>query len=937
MRFDERLKFYLDQKTKDHLFEMAAKERLQLETIKNLALEIKQRGATGASRDQAGFNVIYGDMQRMVADYSAELDAILAILDEIQALSQTLDQEKRHELLEQFGDLKDRLVAVIDSRTIYKKSMGTTTYKTSLMREYNVEVDSLLRMYNRLEKFERTASTRSDTSAVRLAREQKQKLQTILATVQSETGVAPKVSSAYLSEVDEILKLLTELDKLERPSARRSLDTAIAAEQLRRELVRHLDRNLMALLGISGPAGNRPTLEETFQTWRVNQFATHETRRMKYAIVKKNLLETGTVKERSRMLNRDLMDALLNYASERYEVADLQLAMIMADYRPYFSNWEAVQFYRTECLYARGIFAEASTAFEQLLRDYPAGKFRATALLRLLTMAQHLNQVEAFFSYYRQLESLSPAPAEKMLERARYLAGYYQLKLGHYGAADSTLRLISGPKTMAGGGKYAQAARYLRGIAQANRGNLNSAMASFKEAAGSEALPWSGVQQTSIRNHALLRMGYLHYERGEYADASKYFDQVSRGAEQHEQSMLGKAWALVKQDSVGRAVTQLRTLTQGNLVSDYVYEALVLSAHCKRLLSQPQAAMRDLRYVTSARGILELSRDYNEERNQIVAQMNELDRMEREALEHQDQSLYDLVSKARQSLQATLVNFNYRGQQGNLRSEEYAEERRNILNQLHQLDEVIANAQTMGLEEVLQEAVSRRNRLIKALEAYRADQSLEAVNYIVEYPLAIKESGVQYRREVIANLAAHLASEQERVRANIDSLRALTAMSGNGATALDLKVLQEDFNNLKHRVDRFQTWLASYKVEAARSNFDQWADYSGFELSDLAFEEIEQREQKIASASMNLSSIESLLEARKTDLESFLRQIDAEMKRIEEEIVEEQIRLDKLEHEKYFENVYFDKAEAESGVEKTEEKAGRQPLPNGIEKLLREN
>ena len=258
------------------------------------------------------------------------------------------------------------------------------------------------------------------------------------------------------------------------------------------------------------------------------------------------------------MLNRDLMDALLNYASERYDVADLQLTMAMADYRPYFSNWEAVQFYRTECLYARGIFAEASTAYEQLLRDYPAGKFRATALLRLLTMAHHLNQAEAFFTYSRQLESLSPAPSEKVLERARYLAGYYQLKLGHYGAADSTLRLISGPKALAGGGKYAQVARYLRGIALAKRGYLNSAMALFKEAAGSEALPWSGAQQTSIRNHALLRLGYLHYERGEYAEASKYFDQVSRGAAQHEQGMLGKAWALVKQDSVTRAVAQLR-------------------------------------------------------------------------------------------------------------------------------------------------------------------------------------------------------------------------------------------------------------------------------------------------------------------------------------------------------------------------------------------
>jgi hypothetical protein len=927
VRYDERLKFYLDQKTRDHLVEMAARERLLLETIKNLALEIKQRGAAGASRDDAGFNLIYGDMQRMVADYSAELDAIVAILDEIQALSQTLDQEKRHDLLEQFGDLKDRLVAVIDSRTLYKKSMGTTTYKSGLMREYNVEVDSLLRMYNRLEKFERTASARSDSSAVRMARQQKQKLQTILATSNSETPEGPKVTSAYLNEVDEILKLLTELDKLERPTATRSLDTAIAAEQLRRELISHLDKNLMALLGFPNYAGNRPTLEDAFQNWRVKQIAAYEVRRTKYAIVEKNLLETGTAKERSRMLNRELMDALLNYVSERYDVAVIQLDKIMEGYKPYFSNWEAVRFYRTECLYARSIFAEATGAYEQLLRDYPAGKFRDVILLRLLTMAHHLNQTEPFFAYYRRLESSSPAAQAKILERARYLAGYYQLKLGNHGAADSTLRLISA------GGKYAQAARYLRGIAQANRGNFNSAMALFKEAAGSEALPWSGAQQTSIRNHALLRSGYLHYERGEYAEALKYFDQVSRGAEEREQSMLGKAWALVKQDSVNGAVAQLRTLTQGNLMSDYVYEALVLSAHCKRMLSQPEAAMRDLRYVTSARGILELSRDYNEERNQIVAQMNELGHMEQEALEHQDRSLYDLVSKARQSLQATLVSFNFRGPQGNLRSEEYAEERRTVLNQLQQLDEVIANAQTMGLDDVLQEAVSRRNRLIKTLETYRADQSLQAVNYIVEYPAAIRESGAEYRREVIGNLAAHLASEQERVSANIDSLHELTARSGRGTAklALDLKILQEDFDNLKTRVDRFQTWLASYKIEAARSNFDQWADYSGFELSDLAFQEIEQREQKIASASQNLSSIQGLLETRRTELETFLKQIDTEMKSIEEEIVAEQIRLDKLEHEKYFENVYFDKTEAEYSSGKTEEKS------EGIEKLLRDN
>jgi hypothetical protein len=608
------------------------------------------------------------------------------------------------------------------------------------------------------------------------------------------------------------------------------------------------------------------------------------------------------------MLNRDLAYALLNYAAERYLAAEQQLAAIQEDYGRYFSSWDVVRFYQAECIYGRGVLNEAFEAHASVLRDYPESKFRDMMLLRVITIAHVLKRPEPFFAYYQQMEKAASTVEPKILERARYLAGYYYLSLEKFGAADSALGLIPTD------GKYGLAARYLQGVARLNRGNPGSALVLFKEIVAKESLPWSGAAVAMIRNNALLKLGFIYYERGELEEALKYFEQVSRGTENYDQTLMGKAWAELRLGNLEQSLAQIQTLSQGYLVSDYTYEAKVLSAHCKRLLDQPEAAMRDLRYVSNAHGVLETSRDYNEERAQIAAQMNELERMEREVLEKQDAAMYEIIAKARQNLQATLLNINYRGPKGDLQGEEFTDERRKILEQLQGLDEIIEDAQKIGMAEVEQDALQRRNRLIKALESYQADRSIEKVNYLVAYPLAIKESGAEHRKEVVQNLMAHLEREQENLQADIDSMRALAAGSERKPVSLsiDLKILQDDLQHLRRRMERFQTWLAAYEVEEVQSDFERWADFSGFGMSDLTLQELDRREQKINVDSRNLAAIDQVLRHRRADLEMRIKRFDEEMKRIEEELLEEQVRLDKLEHEKYFENVYFDKSESEA-------------------------
>lgn len=931
--YEEHLRFYLDVKTKDFLIDMAEKELILLQTIENIIAEIKQRGVEGLVRDEPGFDLIYKRAQTLTESYAAELEAILAVIDEISALAQTLEKERRYGLLDQFQDLKARLMAALDNRELYKKAPATTGHVTGLIKEYHVEIDSLLRMYNRLEKFQRLATTKGDTAILPLLEKQKTRILAMMSDMKSDssTGRTPDFAKAFLQEAEQVWALLSELDKLEKTSAT-SVDEAIEIETVRRNIVSQIDNQLLRLLGYNEHA-RKPTLDQAFNVWRGARLADYHATAAQYAIMKKRLIETGDEKVRARMLERDLTDALLNYAAERYRVAELQLTLVMQDYSSYFGNWDAVMFYRAESFYARALYPSAYESYEELLRTYPDSKFLGMTLLRLLTIAHTLKWEQPFFTYYQRIDS-SDFTSEKqkrknsinsrIVERARYLAGYFCLNLGKYAEAEAALSRIP-PSS-----RYHFAAQYLRGIAQANLGNLSAACQHFQYIADTEGsiagLTLTDPINTLIRNNALMRLGFIYYQRGELETAIRCFDRVSRGAQNYDQALIGLSWSYLKRGDFSKTIAAAGTVLSNYLSSNYQYEALVLSAHCRRWLNQPEAALEDLRYVTNARGVLELSREYNEERQQILAQLAEVDRMEMTALENQDRQLYNIISEVRQALLGLTQSFGYRSNTGTMLIDAFSEERQNIYRQLQQLDRLAVEARQYGLIDAEQDAIERRNRLVRVLETYQADRSIRNVNYFIDYPLATKESGAAYRQQIVTNLFKEMEAEQERLKQNLAAANKLISDHGDTGVnlALDLKTVQEDFKNLKYRMDRFQTWLSNYKIDDVTTDADQWADLSGYGMSDIAFQELSRRERKIEQYSQNISSIDGILRDRKSSLEQMLKDFDKGMRKIEEELLNEQVRLDQLEHLKYFQNSYFDTSESEVQT------AVKQPTANEI-------
>jgi TolA-binding protein len=916
--YEDRLRFYLDLKTKDFLVEMAGKELILLQTIENVTAEVKQRGIDGVVKDEPGFNLVYQKTQTLTESYTAELEAILAMIDEISALSKTLEKERQYDLLEKFQDLKSRLVAALENRKLYKKAPATQRHVTGLLKEYDVEVDSLLRIYNRLEKFRRLAVAKGDTAVLPLVEKQKTSIMRMVGDLKSDSTRTPDLAEAFLKETEQIAVLLTELDKLEK-TATNSLETTIEVEAVRRNLVAKIDTRLLRLFGFYDYANLRkPTLDEVFNTWRGERLADYQARATEYAVIKKNLLAAANTKERGRMLERDLTNALLNYAAERYRVAELQFDAIVQDYDRYFSNWDAIKFYRAESFYARGIYPSAFESYEELLRNYPNSKFFGLTLLRLITIAHTLKWEQPFFAYYHRLDSTASSLDPRLAERGRYLAGYYNLNLEKYPDAEAALSLIPASS------RYHFAAQYLRGIVQTNLGNLAAALQHFQyiaDAGSGVKEPIVGLALTNpintlIHNNALMRLGFIYYQRGDYANAVRYFEKVSRGAENYDQALIGLSWSYLKQGDIDRTIATAGSVLSNYLSSNYQYEALVLSAHCQRLLNQPENALEEFRYVANAYGVLDLSKGYNDERLQILAQLNEIDRMEKSALEHQDKQLYNIISEARQTLFGMLNSFGYRSGTGAMLIDNFSEERQNIYRQIQQLDRLVKEAQQAGLIDVARDAVERRNRLVRVLETYQADRSIENVNYFVDYPLATKESGAAYRRQIVLNLFKEMEAEQERLKGNLAAANRLITAHGSAGVnvTLDLKAVQDDFKNLKYRMDRFQTWLSTYKVDEVTTGADQWADLSGFGMSDIAFQQINQREQRIDLYSQNISSIDNILRDRKSTLEDMLRIFDKEMRKIEEDLLNEQVRLDKLEHETYFKNSYFDTSESEISI-----------------------
>jgi len=904
--YNNHIRHYLDQQTKNFLKKMAVREKFLLQMVLNIADEIKQRGTAGILYGEIGFRVIYENQEKLIDEYLIEVDNITSLIRELEDLEKYVSKGENQDIIEEISDLKSHIEGVLESRKLYKKKEYTTSEAAKLVREYSDEIDSLLRIYDRLEQFERVAQEHSDQEVISSIKKQKQRLVKIIGRWTSEDNTESQndLVQEYLSETEKIVEILKQMDQLAVASGVDSLEVTENIEKARENLIQNIDERIFKIFDYQVQARYQaPTIADYIKQWKAKKYSEFLANLTQYRILRNRLITTATENERNRMLEKDLSDALVNYAAKDFDLVEMQFQEIMKSFAEYYPNMDGVLFYISEANYARSYFDAAYDGYTKLIEKYPHSEYLGQSLWKMMLISYTYGWKQKFFSYFDKLNNMPESLSKEKMSNAYYLAGYVYSEAGRFQEARKALEKISKDS------RYYFPAQYLLGIVFVNLDNYSKAKKIFTKLAFEENYPWTDLNITILRNNALIKLGYIHYQRAEYEKAVEIFERVSQGHQDYDKSIIAQAWATLKSGKYEETIHKVNQLFRNYLSSNYTYEALVLGAHCKRILNRTEEAKEYLKYVTNARNVLDLNQKYNKERRQILEQTKELDRLEAIAFERQDKVLYPEMVKIRDKVHEALLALNYSGSVGNMLIRQFNDERKNVIRQIDQSNDMIQLAEAQGDTQTIRKIEIQRDRLINVLETYQIDNSLSNTYSFVDYPLATKEGGIIYRRGIIKNMFQDMMSEKKRLESDINQIMKLLAQKetvDDIESNVDLEILEKDLQDLRNRLNRLQIWLTQNNVEDLSSNFEQWADFSGFGLSDINFSALRDKDANIASYTKNIATIDKILAQKKGLLEKKIEHFNKQMFQIEKKMTRERIRLEKLERQKYFQNIYFD-------------------------------
>ncbi len=390
---------------------------------------------------------------------------------------------------------------------------------------------------------------------------------------------------------------------------------------------------------------------------------------------------------------------------------------------------------------------------------------------------------------------MSGAEDAELLERSHYLAGYVCLRDGRYTKAGESLARIPVNSSYYGPARYLSAMRHL---AVANQ---TAAAEILRELANKTSYPWSQSQSADFRNLARMKLGYLHYENGEYDQAIAYFSMVSPGHSGYQRSLIGRAWAHLKLQHFERSLSLANILIRDHFDSETTYEALVLAAHNKRQLGQEESALNDLRYVTSTKGYLDAAKVFGAERQRLLAQLGELNEMEHAAI-------VDIITA-------------------------YLAEGDSLFRALSDWQAMLVAAENAGNTDAAGAASSRIAELNRVLTVQQAGLLRQKSRLYRERPLPVREIAAGYNRKLVAGLSDEIETERTALTARLHEIASLKAELGEERQRLQLDVLSAGLASLQRQANRLQSWLATRDTEQPDTDFQNWANISGMGVSDI--------------------------------------------------------------------------------------------------------
>jgi TolA-binding protein len=755
----------------------------------------------------------------------------------------------------------------------------------------------------------------------------------------SEMGVREIISpqdqvvNAYEREINRILVVLERIEELEREARRKAdLEALEALSGLKKRVQEVLleerakaegtaegdpraarmpqsdDGSASVEVGEELAAG--ADADRVFDQWKYNRILDYNVKWTQFQFLRIRLLHTAGTRQEQRMFQRDLRDALETYQSGDFVLARLQLRDIINTFSDY-SYMEDVLYYASEASYGLSYLDEAMSGYLRLMEEYPNSGFAPRAMMKLIYIYTIYDQYDNLFQTYDRLQMNSGELDPEMFSNVSYLVAYSYFKQGSY---DKALQLLGRVSRVS---RYYFPALYLSGACYSNMDQDSSALALYHRLAGEDTRNDPILEQ--IRNNALLKLGFIYYERGDNPRATGYFNQVSENYRHYDLSLLGKAWSAFRAGRPGVALENVEKVLQQATLSSYTYEARVLAASSKDLLGQSEEAIQDLKQVYQVGSGGQQTNRYDA---QNLASSRDWGRPESPPQQNDwDRELFQDLDHIRSFLESSsAITGSIRGSSEISTalppSMETLEQKVEILDRLEQ------EARESGDAEQLREIRELRSDLIQALED-QSDRLPDVGEMTSQDPLIRRMGMSEYTKYLFQSLLLETLREKEQTREDIEKARRLLGEAKEQdrfQVQISMEITLDELENYYGKLNQYEVWLRENSPREFRVELDKWASFSGYGISNINFQRIKECDQRTARISEAIGSLDRVFQVKRRRLENRIQGLLTDVATIEKQMRREAEQRQMKEQENFFKSEYFEKHVNELGAGEFQEK-----------------
>ncbi len=598
-------------------------------------------------------------------------------------------------------------------------------------------------------------------------------------------------------------------------------------------------------------------------------------------------LNNGSAEERQQLFQRELGIALDRYKTGEYALASRELAEIIRAYAPYVRTLDDVLYYEGEAWFAQRAYGRASEAFEQLIQAYgqTGSPYVSGAVYRQLFMDYVLSQPQAVLDKWTRYQPLIRLDNE-YADRAQFLVGTVYHSQGKF---DEALRLFRALPQSFDQNRLVQ---YAIGASLAAQNDYDGAINAYNEAQKGVVWPNDPAIDSYLKNSARTQLGYLYATKGDQRQAEKYFDRVSKGHTEYEDTRLAKAWMAYDRNDYRESIRRIEKYLARYPNTRHLYEAVFLSGYIKQKTnpSNPEEALQDYYFVFNGMAANRYLNTLVANKTLIRRQQNMID----ETL-IANQTLSTGQLQALESLQSALraVTSRFAITQQTLRNGALVDAQQTAAlradsAQVSQLSQTLAS---QGLSAVAAGADTVRQAIGRILAsnqipAFPADQEL--ANTVSQDRMVGVARGNELEA-VIRLYERSAANEIAQVDAQVAQLRALEGQTSTASQQAAAGYAIENAQLLRQKLTRFRVLLNERKFYAPPENVDRWGDLSGYGLSSLLYEEIGKSRDFTNRVSLGISRIDEALRAKESQLEEYLHR-----KEVTDSELAEDARIDSL-------------------------------------------